>query len=501
MPAEDRDRLFEKALARHLRGGAGDDSACPDAETLAAYHEGSLSAEEMSAARKHSAWCARCQEILAQLEATQSVSESRNQEDQLVAAGAVARAKNGEVSREASAPSDATRTRKEAESAVAHFPTKKKWLLRWAAPAGAIAAGLLLYLSFRDFRSPAKHPEPATQIAENREDNARARDSYAPPAAPQEEPQNVPQTPPMVAPKQNDDHLAARSSRQQSAQPAPGVLLDELKRLRSEAEPTKDSKQEKKSVPPAASPAPMVGAKANVAQSGGRASAVEDGKNRAKAKTGVAADQAVVAGAMQKERDAEQSQSLQGQASGAATGAPAASPSSPAPSPSASSSQQVTVTAAAPESSNETVEVSPLNKKAANLPMLSRNVSDLALLPPRMVVASNGKSIWRFGEHGTIAHSSDGGKTWKSQEMPVTANLTSGSAPAKNTCWIAGAAGTLLRTTDGGKRWQLIITPIAADLGGVLASDGKHATIWDVPRQATYQTSDGGKTWDKKPEN
>ena len=118
-----------------------------------------------------------------------------------------------------------------------------------------------------------------------------------------------------------------------------------------------------------------------------------------------------------------------------------------------------------------------------------------------MVVASNGKSIWRFGEHGAIAHSNDAGKTWKSQEMPVTANLTSGSAPAKNICWIAGAAGTLLRTTDGGKHWQLIITPIAADLGGVLASDGKHATIWDVPRQATYWTSDGGKTWEKKAEN
>ena len=501
MSAEDRDRLFEKALARHLRGGASDDSACPDAETLAAYQEGSLSAEEMSVAKKHFSWCVRCQEILAQLEATRSVSQSRNPEDELVAVGLVARARNGEVSGEASVPAVAARSPKETESKVTHFPSKKKWLLRWAAPAGAIAAGVVLYLSFRDFRSPAKRAEPATQIAENREDNARARDSYTPPAAQQKLPQGVPQTPQTVAPKQNDDHPAARSSRQQSAQPAPSVLLDELKSLRSEAEPPKDSKQEKKSVPPPPSPAPMVGANANLAQSSGRVSAAEDGNNRAKAKNGVTGSKPVVAGAMQKERDAEQSQSFQGQASGAATGAPAASPSSPPPPPPGSSSQQVTVTAAAPESSNETVEVSPLNKNAANLPMLSRNVSDLSLLPPRMVIASNGKSIWRFGEHGTVAHSSDGGKTWQSQEMPVTANLTGGSAPARNVCWIAGAAGTLLRTTDGGKHWQLIITPIAADLGGVLASDGKHATIWDVPRQATYQTSDGGRTWEKKAGN
>ena len=38
MPAEDRDRLFEKALARHLRSdaAAADHSVCPDAERLAA---------------------------------------------------------------------------------------------------------------------------------------------------------------------------------------------------------------------------------------------------------------------------------------------------------------------------------------------------------------------------------------------------------------------------------------------------------------------------------
>ena len=497
MPAEDRDRRFEKALARHLRGGARDDSACPDFETLAAHHEGSLSAEEMSAAKMHFAGCARCQGILAQLEATQSVSESRNQEDQPAAGRAVTRAKNSEVSREASAPAAATGHPKESESKVTHFPSKKKWLLRWAAPAGAIAAGLLLYLSFRDFRSPAKRAEPAAEIAQNREDDASARKAYVPPAVPQREPQNALQTPPPAAPKQDHD---ARASKQQTAQQSPGTLLDELKRSRSEAE-SKDAKEEKKSVPPSPVPAPMVGGNANAAQSAGRISALEEGRNRAKTKTGVAGDKAAVAGAIEKERDAEQSQSYQGQASGAATGAPAVSPSSPALPPPASSSEQVTVTAAAPESSNGTVEVSPLNKTVANLPVLSRNVSDLALLLPRMVVASNGKSIWRFGEHGAIAHSSDGGKTWKSQEMPVTANLTSGSAPAKNICWIAGATGTLLRTTDGGKRWQLIITPIAGDLGGVLASDGKRARIWDLPRQATYQTSDGGKTWQKKPEN
>ena len=496
MAAEDRDHLFEKALARHLRGDAGGgDSACPDSETLAAYHAGALSVEEMSAAKKHFAWCARCQEILAQLAVTQSVGELRNQKDELAVAAAISRANTGEVYGQPSALDVATRAPKETASRVAHSPSKKKWPLRWAAPAGAIAAGLLLYVGLHDYRSPARHAEPATQIAENREDSRGARDSYLPPA--------VPKTAPQATLKQKNDDLeteaSKRLSRQQSANPAPGVLLDELQSLRNTAEPPKDAKAEKKPVqPPRPSSSPTIGANANTPQSDGRISALEQSKNLAKTRSSDVAAKAGVAGSLQNGSEGQQNQSvIQAQTGGVITGAPAPVP---PPAPPAAATQQITVTTAAPEIPAETSEVTTQNKKAANLSAISRNVIDPALLPSGMV-ASNGKSIWKFGEHGAIAHSSDGGKTWKSQEVAVTATLTSGSAPAKNICWIAGATGTLLRTTDGGKHWQLIITPIAGDLGGVLASDGKHATIWDVPRQATYQTSDGGKTWEKRPEN
>ena len=495
MPAEDRDRLFEKALARHLRDAAGGgDSACLDAEMLAAYYQGVLSEEETSAAKNHLVSCPRCREIVSQLAATQSVSELRNQEDELVA-GALLRPKNDEVYEEASAPRVSTRALKESESRVAHFPTKKKWLLRWAAPAAAIAAGVLLYVGARDFRSQTKRTEPATQIAENREDNAVARDSYEPPAAPRA----VPLTPPQAAPKQKDDDPAANLSRQQTRKPAPGVLLDELESLRGKAEPLKDSKQEKKSAPSMKLATPTIGGNAKTAQSGGRISTAEQSKNLAKAKSN-AADKSDVGGALQNGADAQQSQ-IQPQASGAATGAPAIPASSPPPPPAApqSASQQITVTAAAPQAVTETVEVtSAPKKKAADLPAMSRNEMSILGLAPSGKTAQNGNSVWRFGEHGAIAHSSDGGKTWKPQVAAVAATLVSGSAPAKNICWIAGAAGTLLRTTDGGKHWQLIVTPIAGDLGGVLASDGKHANIWDAAHRQTFQTSNGGKTWEKK---
>src|SRR5215471_2273983 len=74
--AEDRDQLFEKALARHLRSDGAEETLCLDPETLAAYHERMLSVEEMSAAKTHVASCARCQEILAQLEVTQEISNA-----------------------------------------------------------------------------------------------------------------------------------------------------------------------------------------------------------------------------------------------------------------------------------------------------------------------------------------------------------------------------------------------------------------------------------------
>ena len=69
MAPEDRDRTFEKALASHLRSGATQ-PGCLDAELLAAYHERLLAPEQMMSCKQHIASCTRCQEILAQLEAT-----------------------------------------------------------------------------------------------------------------------------------------------------------------------------------------------------------------------------------------------------------------------------------------------------------------------------------------------------------------------------------------------------------------------------------------------
>src|SRR5882724_11584861 len=106
MAIDDRERNFEKALARELRADALNGLHCPDAETLAAYHERMLSPEELVAQKSHIAGCARCQEILATLELTEAVPISERDSEKAVAppqrremasAGAASRTKRGSV--------------------------------------------------------------------------------------------------------------------------------------------------------------------------------------------------------------------------------------------------------------------------------------------------------------------------------------------------------------------------------------------------------------------
>jgi hypothetical protein len=74
MPGNDRDQNFEKALAGNVRSSnAAPGNDCLDAETLAAYHDRLLDPEEMAQRKAHIATCERCQEILAQLEATDAI--------------------------------------------------------------------------------------------------------------------------------------------------------------------------------------------------------------------------------------------------------------------------------------------------------------------------------------------------------------------------------------------------------------------------------------------
>jgi photosystem II stability/assembly factor-like uncharacterized protein len=152
----------------------------------------------------------------------------------------------------------------------------------------------------------------------------------------------------------------------------------------------------------------------------------------------------------------------------------------------AASTETVEVTSAPPAPTAGALSRSSLNGRA---------VYSLMLMDRNIIVSPNKKLAWRVGPGGEIERSTDAGKTWRTQESGVTADLLSGSAPADKVCWIAGKAGTLLLTTDGGKHWKQVASPISDDLGGVHALDAQHASISDVPNSKNFETSDGGFTW------
>ena len=97
------DRLLRASLADGAPRSSPSDGQCLDAETVAAWVEGRLSASLASAAEAHAADCARCQALLAAFART-------------------------------------------APAAPAQKPLSERWHLRWLVPVTAAAAALVLYV-------------------------------------------------------------------------------------------------------------------------------------------------------------------------------------------------------------------------------------------------------------------------------------------------------------------------------------------------------------------
>jgi len=157
MALDDRERNFEKALKRELRANGAGGLDCPDAETLAAYHERMLSPEEMAAQKSHIAACPRCQEILATLEVTEAIPGGVEDSEKVLEDAAPVIARIGDLAASAKSAS------------VREMP-KRRTYLRWAVPAGAIAAGLLVWIAINTSRPANTATQNApVQVAENRE--------------------------------------------------------------------------------------------------------------------------------------------------------------------------------------------------------------------------------------------------------------------------------------------------------------------------------------------
>jgi hypothetical protein len=464
MSTDDREQQFERALTRHL-SNASPDSACPDAETLAAYHDRALSLEEMARWKEHIAGCLHCQESLALVEQTENLPAEeweRQNEPTLVQKWAVPQTMRAErAGIETEEPlSPAPLAAAAPASPLRILRPRPPW--RWIVPIGALAAGVIAWIGVREIRVQHIQQMSSAQMAQNRQ-----AASPLPETRYESSDQLQKVVPPPQEVNKESRHPSAPTSPSTETVPpqVPGSLSER-------GVPSSSSNDmafnNRKDSPPASA--------------GGRIAATPPPSS--------------VSGYMARNP------------SGAALPPPAAkaaASSAPAPNPPdekkqtyekapPSMSETVEVQSAAPAVITNSAETAEMGKN--ELPS-AVSLLQLATEDRRYIVAPGENHAWRLGDAGKIERSTDRGKSWKLQKTSVTADLTAGSATSDKVCWAVGRVGTILLTTDGGKHWRLISSPITGDLGGVHATDAMHASIWDVPNRNSFETNDGGATWNR----
>jgi len=488
MAHDDRDRYLEKALGRHFRPSAqgsqpapasGSGNACPDAEVLAAYHDGSLSLEERTFWKQHVLSCADCQVVLTHLATPLEVAVAAGVAEPI---GAAAASTQHSLRPQAVAATPA-------RTASVSIARPRKTYFRWLVPAGAIAAGLLTFVVIRETQNGAKPENTRVETADNR--------AVQPPPSP-------------VSPPEGQ---VAESRKTPAAEPTGGAerLKDQKEKAETKAV-SRERDQEKPQSP--AAPAVVGGV---VSGAAGQPAAAAQGVPQQNQLVQQNANAHGERSSNGPEIGAQQQQRQQAmRAAGAA-----ARPSEPPPPPPESAfladadlaqrpAQKAPPAAAAPKPQPPTTSADAVSATAETVesysPSALAKVRTAAAQNPQTFGAPGGKVLWRVGPAGSIEQSSDAGATWTPQTSGVTVDLRSGAAPTPQLCWVVGRSGTILRTVDGGEHWVKIGPPVLADLAAVRATDAFHASIWYVGDQRTgvlqgYQTSDGGVNWSAIPSN
>jgi len=462
MPFDDRDQKFERALAQHLRGGSAQ-ANCPDAETLAAYHERNLSLEEMARWKEHIYACDACQEAMALAETAErqlAVDWEERGVPVVKLAGMASDIAGSGPNRSVQAAAAAPRA---AGTPVA-IMRRRPALLRWAIPLGAVAAGVLVFIGIYEQRSP--------KVAHYSDTIVARRDAPATPVPTLDDQKSKIQ----LEPETKDQRLAtAEVSRQKTEQVSPAApaakSMAGAKESDEEGQASRDQfaggrLEKKKLSSPAPAPAPKIPVQADSVT--------------------VVAENAPVIAAAPPPAPPPAPMAYGAGVGGAAAKAPAHADTKTSP---PSAAQTVTVES----------QALPLNGRTDSLMMKKQGVSnelvELTAAEPGVILTPDNKVFWKLQPAGTLHLTTDGGKKWKSLDTGANANLTTGFAPSSRVCWIAGKAGTLVLTTDRGGHWTTIATPITGDLGGVHAADAKYASIWDAAKHVSYETSDGGASW------
>jgi len=512
MAIDDRERNFEKALARELRADALNGLHCPDAETLAAYHERMLSPEELVAQKSHIAGCARCQEILATLELTEAVPISERDSEKAVAPASPQR-------REMASAGAASRTKRGSVTPISN----RKAYLRWVVPAGAIAAGLLVWVVVRGNRAPIMSQSKSVEVAENR-DSGKADLGLPQPerreALPRSSGADKPTSKLQDNEKQELDALAY------------GDQAKPVKRGRAGSGtgdgrgPSLTQNQIQNSIQN--NSIQNKGQNTEQNQASRQFDDRVDNNNADKKVSEVPPTGRSVVGAMTAEKAPRPSEPLMKAKAAPAAKAPAppaapnesygvgagAAPGTPPKSADAdanagkdeavkSMTETVEVTAAAPSVTREQKEMDDRNSDALSMKaaqgvsggLLAGNLRNASMAGMQIVATPDPKVFWLIGSNGTVLKTEDGDKSLRLQKTGEGMKVLAGSAVNKKVCWLIAEKGIVLRTTDGGKHWLTVSAPDAANFTAIKAVSATEATIADASGKMSYSTVDGGATW------
>jgi hypothetical protein len=481
MASDERDRNFDKALSRHLRSAAApapptsvpgalgsQTPSCLDPEMLAAYHERSLVPEEMNSAKEHIVGCAHCQAILAQLELTDAIPLALSGKGEVPAMAAAARAPITESVQLAAQPALPEKPR------APRLIRGPRW--QWLVPAGALAAGLLVWIGMHE-NQPLRTP------ASNEVKVAKLEEPVAPPPALNKQASSSP------SPRSSDELVALPQSRGGAGGVASGTLSrdgESLKRLQEAASGRK--------APPVIS-APSREGKENEEDlrkdTGAESRAVQvPAEKQADFDAKVAAS----GGLLDKAQVQNQAANIQAQNQMIAPKVPGPAPLGQVEqSKKLKSDSGARYRAEAPPPAPAQPQSAPVAGYAASA------LEVVAIANPHLISAPGTSFVWRAGRSGLIEFSSDNGASWSRQTSGVLVDLTAGSAPSAKICWMVGRVGAIVLTTDGGTHWAIIHSPLDEDLGGIRAVDALHATIWNLRKTKSFETADGGATWKPVP--
>jgi hypothetical protein len=467
MAFEDRERNFEKALRRELRASGASSWDCPDTERLAAYHERMLSPEEMSASKTHILACPRCQEILATLELTEAIPAGSEDPEKAF--------------RKAAAPAP-----EKAKSFSVREMPKARPYRKWAVPAGAVAAGLLVWIAVSVTHPSATLKQSApVQVVENREQKeqqpgtskteleARVPAARRSDRAAGNEPDRSKQELDALAGYQKGDltreRAGARGAHDHGPRMTQNQVQSQIQNNRQIAGQKPPSERDDTAKLPAG---------------GQNATVLEENAPQRKEQAVKSAPAALPPAPAAKPAEADKQKDLEA--------------------PSLAQTVEVTsadAVASADEKSdkNESAALKKL-KGAQGLGKVYGYDSGSGAGALEFVRTPDPKVFWVFAPGGPVMKSQDGGKTTRLQRTGGGLKFLAGSAPDRNTCWLLADGGIVLRTTNGGKTWLTAVTPADMNFTTITALDGTHALITDASGKASYSTTDGGATWNVVPQ-